>query len=437
MTYKRRSKKDDWIRKPEDLSSIEIDESMLDIWQHEVMDYWGDLAIRAGRRTGKSFTMGKKIAKFLIKNKGVHLLISASSERQAMFLYEKVLFELKFSTEKNIFAENPTMRRTVLKNGAELYCLPVGLDGNLIRGLDLDVWAPDEHSFTNSKVSTAIEPMLWTSKKKRGMGWTWALSTPFGKQGKFWEMFNKDINPNFKTWHISALDCDRIPKEELEKFRKTHTKVEYAQEVLGEFVDEVSCLFNLDLLRSCFKKDVIETDDRVLGVDVARFGGDSNAFIEADFIDEKIKIPFAETTDRVSIYATFKKIIEMDILRNFKKIIIDDAGVGGGLVDFLIKELKSKILGINNASRSIDSDGSRRKLMKEDLYSYALTEMEAGNVEIKETNLELFESLSSMQFTYEGDDLKIFGRNSHLAEAFVRAIWGKKAKGLNMFVRCF
>ena len=432
MAYKRRTKKDDWIRNPEDLSWIEIDETGLDTWQEEVLNYWGDLAIRAGRRTGKSFTMGKKTAKFLIKNKGVHVLISASSERQAMFLYEKVLFELKTVTEKNIFAENPTMRRTVLKNGSELYCLPVGIDGNLIRGLDLDVWVPDEHAFTNDKVSTSIEPMLWTSKQKRGMGWTWALSTPFGKQGKFWELFDKDINPQVKTWHISAEDCPRIPKEALEKFKNIHTKIEYCQEVLGEFVDEVSRVFPLDLLLACFKKDIGKGNyNRILGIDVARFGDDLNAYVSSAKQEEKVKVYHAEEIARKSIFETYTTTNELHEKEHYDKIVVDEGGVGAGLVDFLINKFHSLILGINNASKSVREVG-RKKIMKEDLYSNAVVLMEEGNVEIEE-NTDLYNSLASMQFSHDGETLKIFGRNSHLAEAFVRSLWLQQ-KTLNISV---
>lgn len=431
MAYQRKKKSIDYIKNPLDYSGIEIKTDDLDAWQKEVFDYYGNIGIRAGRQVGKSFAMAKKAAQAALKFAGIKILITASSERQAMFLYEKIQIELNFATSMNIYSENPTMRKTRLKNGSEIYCLPVGQNADLIRGLTIDVWIPDEAAFINRQVYMTITPMLWISKKERGMGWIWALSTPFGKEGFFYELFQ---DKEFKTWHVSSLDCDRIPKETLEKWKNTFSPVEYAQEVLGEFIDEVSRLFPEDLLNECFQDQVNIYLIKNLGVDVARFGKDVNGFVEATIKDENITIPYAEETKQQSIDKTFEKIVEMDEKKDYRRIILDEGGVGGGLVDFLTAKLKSKIIGINNASRSINNETGRKKLIKEDLYSNAIMLMRLGRIKMKR-NQELYNSLASVQFSDDGENLKIFGRNTHLAEAFVRAVW--ETKNLNIFVYGF
>jgi hypothetical protein len=432
---KGRRKKRDYIKDPISLSDIsvplKIDFQDLDDWQREIIDYKGNIAICSGRQVGKSAIMALKAALTLLQYDRIKILISSGSERQAAYIYEKVKQVLN-QLKDDPYAETPTMRRTVLKNASELYCLPTGKTGDLIRGLTLDVWIPDEAAYINDAVWATISPMLWISKN-RGMGWIWALSTPAGKIGRFYDCFN---NPEYKTWRISSLNCPRIPKSELEMWKRNYTRVQYEQEVLGNFVDEISRFFPDNVLQKCFIKDLepfINTS-ACLGVDVARYGGDQNAFVEAQEKDEKYRVTFCETTERQGIHETFRKIQELDTRKRYKKILVDDGGVGGGLTDFLIEKYKTRVIGINNASRSITFDKKKRKrLMKEDIYSNALIMMEQGNLQIID-NDELRESLQSVLYEYsDTGELKIYARYNHPAEAMVRALWGVKKKHLNLW----
>src|SRR3990172_6114334 len=98
--------KRDYEQNPMDLSGLnvprEIDRCPLDNWQVEVLDYWGDIAVRKGRQVGCSSIMAKKAAVCALKYPGFHILVSASSERQAAYIFEKIKFELKF-LEINVF----------------------------------------------------------------------------------------------------------------------------------------------------------------------------------------------------------------------------------------------------------------------------------------------------------------------------------------------
>ena len=63
------------------------------------------------------------------------------------------------------------------------------------------------------------------------------------------------------------------------------TKAEYRQEYLGEFTDEWNQFFPTDLVRKAMTfidwslKDRIVGSRMYLGVDIARYGGDENAFV--------------------------------------------------------------------------------------------------------------------------------------------------------------
>lgn len=419
----------------QDLSNLEFPDNIafapLDAWQKEVLDYDGNIAIRSGRQVGKTAIMAKKAAKTAVKRSGWRILVSSASERQAMYIFERIKLELQ-ALKVNVYDKTPTARLIKLKNGSEIYCLPTGQTGDLIRGLTLNVWIPDEAAYIPPAVYAAVTPMLWIAKNN-GNGWIWALSTPKGKEGKFFDLFS---NPEFKTWHISAEQCERIPKVELERWKKEYTRMQYAQEVLGEFLDEIARLFSDELIEKCMQKDLASfaVCSKFLGVDVARYGGDENAFVICEEYDGKYRVTFSETTERKGINETFSKITDLESKHKFKKILVDDAGVGGGLTDFLIEKYHDKVVGINNAQRSISSDKKKKKrLLKEDIYSNALMLMEQGKILIAQ-GTPLFHSLASMLFEYdEQGNLKIYGRDSHLSEAFVRACWGAKRKGLNLW----
>ena len=62
--------------------------------------------------------------------------------------------------------------------------------------------------------------------------------------------------------------------------------------------------------------------------------------------------------------------------------------------------------------------------------------MEQGKIEMIDST-KLLSSLRSMTFEFTEDkNLKITGRNNHLAEAFVRACWCVKNQGLNISAFC-
>jgi hypothetical protein len=82
----------------------------------------------------------------------------------------------------------------------------------------------------------------------------------------------------------------------------------------------------------------------------------------------------------------------------------------------------------------VDKDDRKKGILKEDMYSNALMLMEASRVDIVEDPY-LKKSLKSMQYEYASDrHVKIYGRDSHLAEAFVRACWCTRHKGLRVYI---
>jgi len=287
--------------------------------------------------------------------------------------------------------------------------------------------------------------MIAVSRKTKGMGIIVLLSTPYGKGGYF---FNSFTDPDFTSFHASSEDCRRIPKDFLKKEKQRMTKAEYRQEYLGEFTDEWNQFFGTDIIKKCMtfiswekEKDYIPEARYYLGVDIARYGGDENAFVICEMLKDKLKIIKCQTTSRISTTDTIGRIESFESIWNFNKIFIDDAGVGGAVTDVLIDKLGRKVMGLNNASKRIEIQGQEKKqgILKEDLYSNALMLMETGKLELI-SDLSLLRSLKSITYEYgsvsgANSKVKIYGDYAHLAEAMVRATWCLKERGLDIY--CF
>jgi len=441
----------------------------LDKWQRAVLAHKGNIALRAGRQVGKSTVVAKKAAKFALEYEGSNTLIIGAAQRQSFMLFEKARAEVdiehdkailkaggyqqdpKLSQKKNlelkrvydfengIYAKIPTRTELELKNGSKILSLPAGATGHTIRGLALDLLIGDEGAFIPEAVWLAVRPMIAVSRKLRGLGWIILLSTPFGKGGYFYDCCMDD---DFMQFHISSEDCDRIPKDFLRKEKRRLSRMEYAQEYLGEFVDEFQQFFPSALIKERmtfmdwnFKNDFKKDCKYFLGVDLARYGADENAFVVAEMQPSGfMRIVNIETTERINLVRTTNHILIKHEKYNFNRIFIDDAGVGAGVTDMLIDKLGRKVLPLNNACKTVDPDGHTGKIFKEDLYSNASMMMEGGKVELI-NSIKLARSLRSMTFEYTANkNVKIKGKYSHLAEAFVRACWAPKAKNLKLFV---
>ena len=395
------------------------------------MDTKGNVCLRSGRQVGKSTVISVKAAVYAVRNPKKTILVVSAVERQAYLLFEKILDYL-YRNHKTTIAlgkDRPTKSKIKLRNGSTILCLPTGLSGVGIRGYTVDLLIADEAAFIPEEVWTAVTPMLAVSR-----GIIILLSTPHGKGGYYYECFNDE---NFTSFHINSEDCGRVDPKFLEREKQRMTKVQYAQEYLGEFVDELMQFFPTELIKErmgpILNHTLRATYDKFLGVDVARLGADETVLASVQRKGNKLTLYDIDISRKTLLTETVEKILLADKRYNYKSIYIDDGGMGVGVFDPLLKNLqtKRKVIGINNASRSIDMEDRRKKLLKEDIYTNLLRLMEQGRIDLPEDE-NLLLSLKSIQYEYtDGGSLKIFGKYSHITEALVRAAWAMHDTRLN------
>jgi len=407
---------------------------ILDDWQQKVLETDGNICLRSGRQVGKSTIISIKAGEFAVKNKKKTILVIASVERQAFLLFEKILAYLfdNYKTYIKKGKDKPTKHKINLNNGSVIYCLPTGMSGYGIRGFTVDLLIADEASFIPEEVWRAVTPMLAATGGKIIL-----LSTPFGKGGYYYECFS---DPNFTSFHVSSEECERIDKEFLKRERERMSKTQYAQEYLGEFIDELRQFFSDDLIKKCMREkrigNIIKKRNYYLGVDIARMGEDESTFEIIERIGEGLFHRENLVTKHTLTTETTKLILSLEDKYGFRQIFVDDGGMGVGVFDQLLTDERTrrKTIAINSAFRPLSRDEKKRKrTLKEDLYNNLLNLMEKNKIVLLDDD-EIFLSLKSVQYEYEESKLKIFGNYTHIAEGLIRAAWCSKDKHLNIWI---
>ena len=415
----------------------------LDPWQVEYIETppEQDCFLLCTRQGGKTTAMSIKSIELCVKHfkKGEVVLISSLTERQAQLMLSKALAyaEEVYPEKLAKGKDKPTMHRLFFKNGAGILCYAAGEQGDSTRGYSVKKLMIDEGSRMKETYFTSATPTLSVMHGSMDIA-----STPYGTKNKYGEetfFYKCSKDKNFKKFYISAENCPRHDKEFLAKEEARMTKLQYAQEYLAQFLDELQQFFSDELIAQVMtrkREDGVPIGKTYLGVDVARMGKDATVLLSVVKKDDKFYQTDMEITRRTLLTETVKRIKNLNTKNNYSKIYIDTTGMGFGVYDPLLDEddTKRKVVSIENDYRqlSYDEDGSKKKISKSDLYNNLKNLMEQNRIELfKEKEIEI--SLKSVQYEYSEGVLKIFGNDTHIAEALVRAVWGNKDKSLNIY----
>jgi len=436
---------------------------VLDKWQKEYIAYKGDKLACIGRRSGKTFVMAAGGIERMIENPKTRVLVFSKTEEQAMLIIAMAKEYLGDNYPNKLRKSNTfTNKKTVtLKNGSVMKCKAAGDTGDSGRGFEADILMIDEASRFSKFFWIAVRPIILMST-----GEIWLSSTPFGKQGYFWEMFNEAYNlkvkdARFKVFYkttpqiVEERQITPFWTEErklkiqatLEKDKRTMTKLEYGQEYLGLFMEDLQQFFPDELIKkvqTVQRPDVIITErDYYLGQDIARMGEDETTY-EIGYLTEHEDPRLIQVenlvTKKTYLTETFQSNLELDNKYDFQKMFIDDEGIGIGVFDMMMDndQLKRKTIGINNSKRVIDADGREKGILKTDLYYWLRGLMEQNKIALLEDQ-SIFQSLKSVQYEYTTDVkgnpvIKIHGNDTHIAEGLIRLAQAMKYKDLNIFV---
>jgi hypothetical protein len=418
--------------------NINLPWETLDSWQKEYIfgtPHETDCFLLTGRQVGKTTAMSIKAVELCLHKfqKGEYILICSLTEKQAQHMLAKAqaYAEIKYKDKVVYGVNKPTMHRILFKNGTGIFCFAAGETGEGLRGYTIKKLMIDEGSRMSEEFFVSVMPMLSVTRGSMDIA-----STPCGKEGFF---YNCSKDEKFKKFYISAEDCPRHPKAFLEDQKRIMTKLEYAQEYLAIFTDELKRFISEELIEKCCIQKREERNHKgqyYLGIDVAGWGKDESTFQVFERVGDKIIQRESIAEKRNFTIDTSRRAIELNSrFDEVRKIGVDDGGIGFGVLSELLdnESTKRKTISLNNASRNKDGKDEKKKLLKEEMYLCLLSLMEHGRVFILDDD-EVKASLRSIQVEEE----RIFGSYSHITEGIIRAVWlAEKEKGLNIFAHTF
>lgn len=416
---------------------------VFDDWQKEILSCDDDILLCKGRRIGGTEIFSIKAVEEMAKIPGIELMFVSLTEDQAQIIidvahsYALVKYPKLIGKGKR----KPTLNKLFFTNGSKLIVRPLGSTGNSVRSFNGDVIGIDEAPWQNKQIWRALRPIIATSKKGR----IWMWGTPAAKEGYFWEQYDKIVNKKlpgrFKVWHknseevlfnrpISAswtVEQAEGVRRILAEEKASMSELEYANEFLGEFLEELQRLFSDSWIEKvCVLKRTNHFRKPYLGVDVSGLGRDKNSFEVVDKVSRTDIRHIENLTSRGKYtFEVVDTILNLHDKFKFRKLGVDDAGVGFGVFSGLLAHPKTRrdTISLNNSRRVLDSDGKTKKsLLKEDMYINLLSLGEQGFVKLLDDE-DVKHSLASMQINHENAKIFIFGRDNHISEGIVRAVY--------------
>jgi hypothetical protein len=198
---------------------------------------WGKTTVSVAKAVHRAFTVP-----------GSLVVVASPGERQSgewVRKAEGMLLRLDIPKRKDGYNKISLL----LPNGSRIVGLPE--KEQKIRGFSApSMIVVDEASRVSDETYTALRPMLAVGK-----GDLWMMSTPFGKQGFFYDTWEHGGDRWLRV-QVPATECERISKEFLEEQRSVMGMDLFRQEHMCEFVGSGMGTFDRDLVEAALDDDV-------------------------------------------------------------------------------------------------------------------------------------------------------------------------------------
>ena len=412
------------------------------------------VAVRSCNGAGKTFTAAITILWWLMSYDNAIVITTAPSERQVREILWRELRNL-YVPVRDIIGGKLTRTRLEFSPKRYAYGFSTNTEdrfqgfhsGNILVIVD-------EASGVDEFIFNAIRGVITARNSKLLL-----IGNPHGYAGTFYDAFHKN-RKRFETIHVSAFDLpafkaqgvteqnikdveypdyddDQKDQEEFdEQYQAEHSlglsspqwaldvfndlgpqSSVYQTRVLGQFPEEADdTLIPLrDVEAAVKRQSQIPTDTPpVMGVDVARFGNDKTVIIirhgpKVIYIDELRKSDIVNTTGAV-ITATLKYKV--------KDIIIDEIGVGAGVLDNLKADRRFNAQGLNGSNSS--SNNEKYLNLRAEVFDGLRQRFADGDISIP-NDPELISQLASLTYKYNArgqlqleskDQIRSTGRQS-------------------------
>lgn len=234
------------------------------------------------------------------------------------------------------------------------------------------------------------------------------LSTPGGTLGKFYQVCkgkeNVDVDVRDRDfWHISHLSAEDSPQVSdhwITGRKRAWGEFSglYRLRVKGEFVDTADdTLIPASWIDAALERSYLDRKkkSRIIAVDVARYGGDNTVICRR----EGFNILPLEKMEKSSVVEVANRVVAADRDFNASEIWVDETGVGGGVVDLLLRNrrVRARVHGFNGGAAALDEDQFLNRRVE--VYWHLRDRFEQGEITLPDDDT-LATQLGSMRYKY-------------------------------------
>lgn len=219
-----------------------------DPWQEALLeDGHKHVLLLCARQSGKTSVVATLAAHRALHQPAAEIIIVSSTQAQASEVLRRIrqilrVAELRYSQR--------SVQRIELANGARI--LALSSSEQSVRGYSgVSLLIIDEAARVPDELYYALTPMLAISQ-----GDLYALSTPFGARGWFWQAWAQDREDAWHRVTVTADECPRLTPEFLAEERRRMGELWYRQEYDCQFVDATHSVFGYDLIQSLVRDDL-------------------------------------------------------------------------------------------------------------------------------------------------------------------------------------
>jgi len=216
-----------------------------DLWQARYLaDPFPRQLLLASRRVGKSTVAGVRTLSHCLTTDGALALVLSPTLRQSQEFARTVV-----DADRAIGRPVPVVRDSATgiewANGSRMLSLPDNQRG--VVGFSPTMIVIDEASRVSDALYKSLRPML-------GLGAELCLlSTPFGRLGFFWEIWDDPNRLNlFRWWKVTADHCPRLSPEFLAEERIELGNRWFQQEYYCNFTEAIGAVFTQAMIEAAF-----------------------------------------------------------------------------------------------------------------------------------------------------------------------------------------
>lgn len=366
-----------------------------------------------GRQVGKTETAAALVADAALTRPGEDVLVCARFQEAADELFRRVKEKIQSLGEfDEIGVTTPNATTYEFDTGTRIMSRTLGLDGSQQRGKTPSTIVVDEAALINGETyKQVLRPMVATHDEYELV----LITTPRGKSGYVYEKWNAaEDSDGWATFRNETADNPLVSDEWLEAERSEVDSTTWRQEYEGRFVESGDSYLPYDVVSPCVAAGQPErTGARCwLGVDVARSGKDRSVYIS---VDDDGNVFDVRSVDTETLDQAVARIKALDNQFGFRSILIDENGLGGGVVDFSAVSL-GNVEPVTFSSKS-----------KQQLYTTLKRTLESGDLTLP-SNDRLVHELTSLEHSFTSTGIlrvshPAGGRDDH-ADALALAVHG-------------